>query len=101
MCKGVLIRPFDMAIPSPGQIMLAAALYNRPMEAISYYPHNAEIVVQRKSFSIPNFTIIILIAIIVSTVASNSSSWTVLVLSFFTGFLAGNQVAQSRMHFEN
>ena len=81
--------------------MLAAALYNRPMEAISYYPHNPEVAV--KSFSFPKNYIITLIAIIIFTVVSNSLSriWTVLILSFLVGFLAGKHVAKSRMHFEH
>ena len=117
MCKGVrgLVRTLDVAIPSPGQIMLAAALYsrthhnNRPIEAIAYYPHNphSELVVARPHYysmspsklCIPIFLCSI-IAIILFTVMGSCRLWTMLLLSFATGFWAGRRVAQSRMmHF--
>ena len=108
MCKGVRVRPLDVVIPNPGQIILAAALYSRnqrPIEAISYYPHNPhlEIVPHRSSTQNQHLFIPIilcsLIAIILFTAMGSCRLWTMLVLSFATGFFAGKRVAQSRMHF--
>ena len=125
MCNGIscVIRPLDIPIPSPGQIMLAAALYSRNTNvhnfpAISYYPHNPHVVVTdehalmshqhqhhqsltKRRFLVPYSLITFTtIAIILFTVIGSSCRLlTILIVSFFAGFYAGQRVALNRMHF--
>ena len=126
MCNGIscVIRPLDIPIPSPGQIMLAAALYSRNTNvhnfpAISYYPHNPHVVVTdehalmshqhqhhqsltKRRFLVPysliTFTTIAIIFLL-TVIGSSCRLLTILIVSFFAGFYAGQRVARNRMHF--